>query len=138
MQVSNERFSQENASRLWQQLSEGNRLDKYTFRRHFGDLTYTGAQLLAMARPHSARPGHATVKSTVSTQKWENNIIEKLKSLLKCSTRPMQEIFAQFNPDGDNYITQIEFRNAIRKLNLGLTAREIDQLMVRIDENNDG
>jgi Ca2+-binding EF-hand superfamily protein len=93
---------------------------------------------LAVGRPHSARPGCATIKSTVASSKWENNIIEKLKQLLKCSTRPMQEIFAQFNPDGDNYITQIEFRNAIRQLNLGLTAREIDQLMVRIDENNDG
>lgn len=50
----------------------------------------------------------------------------------------MTEIFKQFNPDGDNYITQNEFRNAVRQLNLGLTSREIDQLMVRIDDNKDG
>jgi len=29
----------------------------------------------------------------------------------------------------------MEFRNAIRKLNLGLTSREIDQVMTRIDKN---
>jgi len=32
----------------------------------------------------------------------------------------------------------VEFRNAIRKLNLGLTSREIDKLMLRIDSNQDG
>jgi Ca2+-binding EF-hand superfamily protein len=32
----------------------------------------------------------------------------------------------------------VEFRNAIRQLNLGLTAREIDKVMLRIDTNSDG
>ena len=32
----------------------------------------------------------------------------------------------------------VEFRNALRKLNLGLTSREIDKLMARIDSNSDG
>jgi Ca2+-binding EF-hand superfamily protein len=101
-------------------------------------LAYTGCQLLSNARPSTARPNSTTVRSTIATEKWENNIIEKLKSLLKCSTRPLKEIFAQFNPDGDNFITQNEFRSAIRQLNLGLSSREIDQLMVRIDANRDG
>lgn len=35
-------------------------------------------------------------------------------------------------------MTLIEFRNAIRKLGLGITSREIDQLMTRIDTNGDG
>lgn len=50
----------------------------------------------------------------------------------------MHEIFAEFNPDGNGQVTAVEFRNAIRKLNLGLSSREIDQLMVRIDANKDG
>jgi Ca2+-binding EF-hand superfamily protein len=32
----------------------------------------------------------------------------------------------------------VEFRNALRKLNLGLTSREIDKLMAKIDSNSDG
>ena len=52
--------------------------------------------------------------------------MEKLKGILKCSSRPMKEIFDEFNPDGDGQITQVEFRNAIRKLNLGLSSKEID------------
>ena len=40
--------------------------------------------------------------------------------------------------DGNGFISEVEFRNAIRKLNLGLTSREIDQLMRKIDANSDG
>ena len=32
----------------------------------------------------------------------------------------------------------MEFRNAIRKLNLGISSKEIDKLMVMIDANKDG
>jgi hypothetical protein len=32
----------------------------------------------------------------------------------------------------------VELRNAIRKLGVGLTSRDIDQLMAKIDTNSDG
>lgn len=50
----------------------------------------------------------------------------------------MKEIFSDFNPDQEGQVTQVEFRNAIRKLNLGISSKEIDQLMVRVDANKDG
>ena len=40
--------------------------------------------------------------------------------------------------DGNGFVSEVEFRNAIRKLNLGMTSREIDQLMRKIDSNSDG
>ena len=40
--------------------------------------------------------------------------------------------------DGNGFISQVEFRNAIRKLNIGLSSREIDQLLAKIDTNTDG
>lgn len=40
--------------------------------------------------------------------------------------------------DGNGVISQVEFRNAIKQLKLGLKSTEIDQLMSRIDTNNDG
>lgn len=40
--------------------------------------------------------------------------------------------------DGNGFVTAVEFRSAIRKLNIGLSSKEIDQLMVRIDANGDG
>ena len=40
--------------------------------------------------------------------------------------------------DNSGKLSAIEFRNAMRKLQLGLTAREIDDLLLRVDTNNDG
>ena len=40
--------------------------------------------------------------------------------------------------DGNGFISQTEFRNAIRKLNLGLSSREIDELLSKLDTNSDG
>lgn len=40
--------------------------------------------------------------------------------------------------DGNGVVSQVEFRNAIRKLGLGLKSVEIDSLMSRIDANQDG
>ncbi len=57
---------------------------------------------------------------------------------MKTSARPLQEIFSEFDVDGNGVVTAVEFRNAIRKLNLGLSSKEIDQLMLRIDANSDG
>lgn len=57
---------------------------------------------------------------------------------MKTSSRPLQEIFSEFDVDGNGVVTAVEFRNAIRKLNIGLSSKEIDQLMMRIDANSDG
>jgi Ca2+-binding EF-hand superfamily protein len=65
-------------------------------------------------------------------------LIEKLKGHLRITERPLTEVFQQFEPNADGFIHQTEFRQAIRRLNLGLSAREIDQLMQRIDEDRDG
>lgn len=40
--------------------------------------------------------------------------------------------------DWSGKLSAVEFRNGIRKLGLGLTSREIDQLMIRLDTNQDG
>ena len=40
--------------------------------------------------------------------------------------------------DGNGWLSGVEFRNAIRKLELGLNSRDIDQLLARVDTNSDG
>ena len=47
-------------------------------------------------------------------------------------------MFTEIDTDKNNVLSQNEFRNALRKLNLGFTSREIDRLMAKIDTNNDG
>ena len=57
---------------------------------------------------------------------------------MRSSSQTLDQIFREFDSDGNGSISEVEFRNAIRKLNLGLTSREIDKLMLRIDSNSDG
>ena len=46
--------------------------------------------------------------------------------IIATSTKSLQEIFNEFDEDGNGFITLVEFRNAIRRLGLGITSREID------------
>ena len=50
----------------------------------------------------------------------------------------LREIFESFDEDGNGYITPIEFRNAVRKLNINLSAKEIDEIIRVVDRNLDG
>ena len=75
---------------------------------------------------------------TASSSQWEDDVIERLRVVIATSTKSLREIFDEFDEDGNGFITQVEFRNAIRRLGLGVTSREIDQVLFRIDTNGDG
>lgn len=62
----------------------------------------------------------------------------RLRSTITASGRPIEEIFAEYDEDGNGTLTSKELRNALRKLNLGLTSKDIDQIMLKIDVNGDG
>lgn len=91
----------------------------------------------AKGRPVSA---NLTVSgmSMSSQASWQDNIIQKIKDIIKASPNSIEEIFKQMDTDNSGKLSAIEFRNAMRKLQLGLTAREIDDLLLRVDTNNDG
>jgi hypothetical protein len=64
--------------------------------------------------------------------------MEKLRQIMKSSSLTLEDIFKKFDEDGNGWISSVEFRNAIRKLNLGLSSRDIDLIMKRVDMNGDG
>jgi Ca2+-binding EF-hand superfamily protein len=57
---------------------------------------------------------------------------------MKSSSLTLEDIFKKFDEDGNGFISSNEFRNAIRRLNLGLSSRDIDQIMKKVDTNGDG
>lgn len=77
-------------------------------------------------------------RGNVVQSKWETDIIEKLKRLIKASGKSIDSIFGQFDLDGSGDITAIEFKKAMKLISLGLTDMEIDRIMARTDANNDG
>ena len=113
-------------------------MDKYQFRSVLDDMRYSGSSTVRNVK--TAPPGARTtiVSQSSSSSQWDVDIMEKLRQIIKTSSQNINDIFREFDEDGNGFISQVEFRNAIRKLNLGLTSREVDKLMLRIDSNQDG
>ncbi len=83
------------------------------------------------------------MRTTIKTESssgntWNEDIFEKLRQIIRTSPKSFEDIFKEMDSDGNGVISQQEFRNALRKLNLGVTSREIDKVMARIDSNADG
>lgn len=139
--LTNERFKRNEIQSLWKNLTDGGKyslIDKYQFRSHFDVLKYSGTSTVRNVK--TAPPGaRMTIKTTSSSSTtWDIDILEKLRQIIRTSSKSFEDIFKEFDADGNGYISQVEFRNAMRKLNIGLSSREIDKLMEKIDTNADG
>ena len=132
------RFSAADVRAIWSAASGGGKtaaLDQDAFRAQFDHIRFAGKSKMQTMR--------STGKTTLctqssSTQQWESDVFEKVRSLMKSSPLTLKEIFMTWDKDGNGRISAVEFRNALRKLNLGLTSREIDKLMAKVDVNSDG
>lgn len=150
--LTSERFKKAEIQRLWQQLASEDSpdaMDRYRFREHFESMSYKGSssvgtlnslgQSNAVSLKASTQKSRTTIKTvTSSSSQWDNNVLERLRVIIAASTKSIEQIFNEFDEDGNGYVTLVEFRNAIRRLGLGITSREIDTLMQRIDTNGDG
>ncbi len=135
--LTNNRFQATELERAWANISNGNpTMTKEAFKAQFETMNFSGSSTLRRAKT----AGHKTKMFSASSSqpKWENDIFEKIRSLIRASPTTLKEIFGQMDTDHSGKLSNQEFRNGIRKLSLGLTSREIDQLMVRIDTNQDG
>ncbi len=101
-------------------------IDKYIFRQQFENGNYTGNSTVREVPSAGAAARTTIVSRDSSNVQWEADIIEKLRQIIRSSSLSFEDIFKKFDEDGNGFISSIEFRNAIRKLNLGLSSREID------------
>jgi Ca2+-binding EF-hand superfamily protein len=69
---------------------------------------------------------------------YDSNPLEKLKRLLKYSNYEPSEFFKLYEIVNDGKINPVEFRNMIKRMNLGYTPIEIDKLLAYIDRDKDG
>lgn len=149
------RFKKADIDHLWRRVAgDGDQMDSQQFRQNFDGLTYRG---LSAVKVMSDLTNASTLKSvssgltnktasskftiqtrTSSSTQWESNILEKLRVLLTSSPKSLQDIFNELDEDSNGYITAVEFRNAIRKLGVGLSSRDIDAVLAKIDTNQDG
>lgn len=61
------------------------------------------------------------------------NILSRLRLLVKQSGKSLDDIFNQFDTDGSGELTRTEFRKALRAMNLGLTILEINEIITLVD-----
>lgn len=58
--------------------------------------------------------------------------------VLRSSDKSLEEIFREMDADKSGELSNLEFKNAFRQLNIGLTSKEIDQLLDYCDQTGDG
>jgi Ca2+-binding EF-hand superfamily protein len=58
--------------------------------------------------------------------------------MLRATNKNIFEIFKTFDTDGSGELSNLEFKNALRSLNIALTAKEIDLILNYCDNSGDG
>lgn len=122
---------------LWKYFSDGQKHINFDrFQHILGGLNFNGTSTLRKA----GKSLYTTtlISKTASSSKWSRDVMEKFRKIIKGSNMKLREVFETFDSDGNGYISPLEFRHAVRTLNLNLTAREIDEIIKVVDRNMDG
>ena len=134
------RFSKQDIRALWQSIAhDRSYVDFKEFAAAFSDLRFASTfSSRKSSRPGSDKASYRSASTGRLSALSEDDPFRRLHNLLKSSPKPLEEIFREMDADSSGKLSAIEFRNALRSLNLGLTARDIDQLLFRVDTNADG
>lgn len=130
------RFTKKETSSIWKQLFRDSSFISFReFKEHF-ELNKFMSSFAGSSKPGSAR----TITSIASSAKsgLSEDPLKRLQALIRASPYSIEDIFKEMDRDNSGTLSLIEFRNAMRKLNIGLSAKDIDGLLARIDTNNDG
>lgn len=57
------------------------------------------------------------------------NVIDKMKKLVRSSDKDMEALFAEYDKFNTGFITNLEFRSVMRRLNIGLSTYDIDSVL---------
>jgi hypothetical protein len=102
--LSSGRFNKADIDSLWRYLTENGKfltLDKYIFRSHLDGISYSG-----LSTVKEALGAKTTIVSTSSSSsQWEEDIMEKLRQIIKSSSLTFEDIFKKFDEDGNGAIS---------------------------------
>ena len=129
------RFSQSDLRHFWDSLWGTGSISFEEFSKEFQDLRFTSQ----FSRQSKKSSNHSTPSSFLSVNSDKPiDPLRRLQSLIKASPISLEDIFKEIDSDESGKLSAVEFRKALRKLNIGLSARDIDNILSRIDTNNDG
>jgi Ca2+-binding EF-hand superfamily protein len=129
------RFSPAEVESFWSHLWKSETVDFATFHKEFQDMKFLST--FSQSSKKSSSLSTPVSFSSFTTTKSQDPL-KRLQSLIKASPINLEEVFKKIDTDDSGKLSVIEFRKALRKLAVGLSARDIDLVMSRIDTNNDG
>jgi Ca2+-binding EF-hand superfamily protein len=140
------RFTKSDLKIIWSTAIAGRSLmDFRDFRNSFYDSRFLSSFVPKTASAFSKSLGTSMLQprsslspSMTNSATSEDDPVKKFKSLLHASPVSLEQVFKDFDTDQDGKISSNEFRKAVRRLNLGLSSRDIDLIIMRCDTNNDG
>ena len=129
------RFSSADIESFWTSLWNRESIDFILFSKEFQDMKF----LSTFSQTSKKSSSLSTPMSFMSyTSNKTSDPLKRLQSLVKASPNNLEEVFKKIDSDDSGKLSAVEFRKALRKLAVGLSARDIDIVMSRIDTNNDG
>jgi Ca2+-binding EF-hand superfamily protein len=142
--IATRKLSDKQLRHMFNRVTGGDKaiFDQTNFESEFANIEWKGKQVINTHKGVHQMKGNTNIDSkkrgSQLVSKWETEIIEKLRRIIKNSGKSIDTIFAQFDVDGSGDITGEEFKQAIKMISLGITDTEIDRLMQRVDANMDG
>lgn len=129
------RFTNGEIESFWNFLWNTSHVTFQDFSKEFADVRF----LSTFSQTSKRSSNHSTPASFISySSSTSQDPLKRLQGLIKASPCNIEEVFKNFDIDDSGKLSASEFRKALRKLSLGLSARDIDMVMSRIDTNNDG
>lgn len=126
------RFTKADAKVLWQSIAHDRSYIDYSSFTAIGPISFTSPE--ASKPPvHTKRPSLKSFTQSKLAVLTQDDPFRRLNSLLRTSSKPLEQVFREIDTQNSGQITESQFRAALRGLNLGLSSVEIDQLVLRSD-----
>ena len=128
------RFSVDDIDHLWGYFSKNNsnkNVGLEDFTEIVEGIKFRGGMSSVHKTPQSKSKSKTsgTRISALTPSLFDGSPFAKLKNTLKSSIVNLEEAFLEVDGGYTGFVSNVQFRTAIRKLNLGLTAREIDRIL---------
>ncbi|CAK76335.1 unnamed protein product (macronuclear) [Paramecium tetraurelia] len=136
------RFVEGDIEILWNRVQKNGSLSNHAFALIFGkggkiyEPTEGQQQQQLAIRP--ATQGGLSELPLDERNQVNISLLDKIRRFLRNSNKNLNELFKQYDLDNTGFITNLEFRQVIRSLNMGLTFQDIDILsaMLGTDRNS--
>lgn len=134
------RFSNTEIAEIWEELAGTESEASFSrFERVFGGLHYTATTTQSSQRLSHTSPSFLTKSSSrFPSVLSEDNPLKQFYTLLGTDAGKLETAFRVHDSGATGVLTLFEFRQAIRSLGLGLSARDIDRLISVADSLKNG